>query len=173
MAFSRKSALSAGKTAVVDGATLSNASLGMLAIFSSALGEFRIAAVLVLIALAMDYIDGKLARKMRGESMFGRELDSLADIISFGAAPAAIGVSLTGSLWIAVLAIVFVLCGIVRLAKFNVQSEKNVYFGMPITVNALIFSALVFFNAPAAVWGSAFALSSMIMVSKIKIKKVI
>jgi CDP-diacylglycerol--serine O-phosphatidyltransferase len=112
-------------------------------------GSFWLGAALLPVALLMDILDGRVAR-FRGESSeIGRELDSLADIVSFGVAPAIMGfaVGLRGALDLVCLTI-FVACGISRLARYNVtattlsdESGKVSYFeGMPIPSSLLLAS---------------------------------
>src|SRR5262245_35211737 len=87
--------------------------------------QFFSAAALAPTALVFDWLDGRVARWRHQYSALGRELDSLADIISFGVAPAALGFAagLRGGWdWLAL--IYFVCCGVSRLARFNVTAEK-------------------------------------------------
>jgi len=103
------------------------------------------------IALFFDFLDGRVARWRRASSLLGADLDSLADVISFGVAPAAIGfaVGLRGTLD-AVVLLYFVACGISRLARFNAtadelsdESGKVKYFeGTPIPTSVLIVLTL-------------------------------
>jgi CDP-diacylglycerol---serine O-phosphatidyltransferase len=103
------------------------------------------------IALFFDFADGRVARWRRASSSLGADLDSLADVISFGVAPAVLGfaVGLRGTLDAAVL-LYFVACGISRLARFNAtaadladESGKVKYFeGTPIPTSVLIVMAL-------------------------------
>lgn len=103
------------------------------------------------IALVFDFADGRVARWRHHSSMLGADLDSLADVISFGLAPAALGfaVGLRGALDVAVL-LYFVACGISRLARFNAtadalsdESGKVKYFeGTPIPSSVLIVALL-------------------------------
>jgi CDP-diacylglycerol--serine O-phosphatidyltransferase len=105
------------------------------------------AIVLLPVALAFDYADGKVARYRRRSSTLGADLDSLADVISFGMAPAALGfaVGLRGGLDVIAL-LYFVACGISRLARFNAtadalsdESGKVSHFeGTPIPTSVLI-----------------------------------
>lgn len=105
------------------------------------------AMALLPVALVFDFADGRVARWRRRSSMLGADLDSLADVISFGLAPAALGfaVGLRGALDAAVL-LYFVACGISRLARFNAtadaladESGKVKYFeGTPIPSSVLI-----------------------------------
>src|SRR4029077_20236019 len=116
---------------LADFFTLANAACGMGAVLfsmiymrSGSVDQFFAAAALVPAALIFDTLDGRIARWRRKHSALGRELDSLADIISFGVAPAALGFAagLSGGWdWIALL--YFVCCGVSRLARYNVTAE--------------------------------------------------
>ncbi len=116
---------------LADFLTLGNAACGVLAVFAAmAYVETRTprsllaALVLVPLALVLDVLDGRVARWRRRHSAMGRELDSLADVISFGVAPAAIAYAagMTG-LWDVVVLVYFVACGVSRLARFNVTAD--------------------------------------------------
>ncbi len=110
------------------------------------------ALALPMIALVLDGLDGFVARKTRKSSDMGADLDSLADIVSFGVAPAALAftMGMRGG-WDAVLLIYFVCCGISRLARFNVtidiladeETGKVAYFeGTPIPTSVLLVMLL-------------------------------
>ena len=111
------------------------------------------AALLVPLAIVFDVLDGRVARWRHKASPMGRELDSLADLISFGVAPASIAyaVGLNTPLDQAVL-VYFVLCGLSRLARYNVTAEslsagsdKVAYFeGTPIPTSVLLTAVLAF-----------------------------
>jgi len=114
-------------------------------------GEYETAAPLIGIAYALDALDGRIARMTGTESEFGLQLDSLADVISFGIAPAVLsfawGLSSLGRLgWAA--GFMFVACAAIRLARFNVIStkstDKRYYVGMPSPAAAAIPAATVF-----------------------------
>jgi CDP-diacylglycerol---serine O-phosphatidyltransferase len=117
---------------LADFFTLANAACGVAAVFcamiytgSRSMGHFLAAFGLVLAALLCDVLDGRVARWRQDASVLGRELDSLADVISFGVAPAALGFAAGmrgGWDWAALL--YFVCCGVSRLARFNVTAEK-------------------------------------------------
>ncbi len=157
---------------VADWFTLANALCGagavLAAMASLAEADTRplwIAIALVPIALAFDVLDGRVARWRHEASALGRELDSLADVISFGMAPAAIGYAagLDGALDVAAL-VYFVACGVSRLARYNVTAEamsadtgKVRYFeGTPIPTSVLIVGllaiALATENTGDALW---------------------
>jgi CDP-diacylglycerol--serine O-phosphatidyltransferase len=144
---------------IADLFTLANASSGTIAIFLClnyiAEGQnrfFWIAFVLHFFALLCDVLDGYWARRSRRQSILGADLDSLADIVSFGVAPAVLGFTLgmRGAWDMGVLAF-FVVCGISRLARFNVtavalsdaKTGKVKYFeGTPIPSSVLIVLVL-------------------------------
>ena len=156
------------------------------------------ACALVLVALVFDVFDGRVARWRQKSSLLGRELDSLADVISFGVAPALIayGVGMQG-LWDRVVLGYFVACGVSRLARFNVTAEalsggsdKVKYFeGTPIPTSILLVALLCVAAAVGAIgpdlWGGAlriagytlhplvllYALSGSLMISRIRIPK--
>jgi CDP-diacylglycerol---serine O-phosphatidyltransferase len=139
---------------LADFLTLGNAACGMLAVFAvMAFVERRdvrcllVAAAFIPLALVLDVLDGRVARSRRRHSPLGRELDSLADIISFGVAPAAIAYAAgMAGLWDVVILLYFVACGVSRLARFNVTADqlsagadKVKYFeGTPIPSSVLL-----------------------------------
>jgi CDP-diacylglycerol---serine O-phosphatidyltransferase len=145
---------------VADFITLGNAACGMGAVFcamvfmaTKEMEYFYTAALLVPIAFVFDVLDGKVARARHEHSILGRELDSLADVISFGVAPAALGFAagLAGG-WDWAFLIYFVCCGVSRLARFNVTAEdltgasgKVKYFeGTPIPTSVVLVGVLAF-----------------------------
>jgi CDP-diacylglycerol--serine O-phosphatidyltransferase len=144
---------------LADFFTLANGCCGTAAIFlamahvrQAAAEKVYAAGALVVLALVFDVLDGRIARWRHRASPLGRELDSLADVISFGVAPAclAYAVGMTGL--IDQLALVyFVACGISRLARYNVTAEalsektgKVTYFeGTPIPTSVILVLLLV------------------------------
>jgi CDP-diacylglycerol--serine O-phosphatidyltransferase len=136
--------------------TLANASCGTLSIFAclsyiagDRSPQIWAAFTLPVLALLFDVLDGYVARRApRRKSVFGADLDSLADIVSFGVAPAVLGYTLgLRGLWDVLLLTYFVCCGISRLARFNVTSDaltneatgKVRYFeGTPIPTSILL-----------------------------------
>jgi CDP-diacylglycerol---serine O-phosphatidyltransferase len=143
---------------LADFFTLANAACGVGSIFTSmgylqsgVRGQFIWAAALLPVALIFDILDGRIARWRQKHSPLGRELDSLADVISFGVGPAALAFAagMQTPLDRAVL-IYFVACGVSRLARFNVTaveladgSDKVKYFeGTPIPTSVLLVLVL-------------------------------
>jgi CDP-diacylglycerol--serine O-phosphatidyltransferase len=143
---------------LADFLTLANAGCGVAAIFCATQfggtrewSYFVSAVALAPAALVFDVLDGRVARWRQKQSLLGRELDSLADVISFGVAPAtlAFAVGMTGA-WDWVALIYFVCCGVSRLARFNVTAEqlsrggsKVAYFeGTPIPTSVVLTAVL-------------------------------
>ncbi|MEW5955336.1 MAG: CDP-alcohol phosphatidyltransferase family protein [Candidatus Micrarchaeota archaeon] len=124
-----------------DWLSLANAACGAIGIVLAAAG-FAEAAAYVVFAVLFDYLDGKFARKTRATA-FGKELDSLADAVSFVAAPAFVVVSMAAFNWLALLgAVVYVCCGVLRLAWFNVQKDEKAFYGVPSPAAAAAVIAL-------------------------------
>src|SRR5688572_14100714 len=118
---------------LADWMTLANGAAGTGAIFAfidlavtGRHGALWAGACLLVVALIFDVLDGAVARLLKETSAVGRELDSLADVISFGVAPAVLGyaIGLRDPLDLAILT-VFVICGVSRLARFNVTAESR------------------------------------------------
>lgn len=185
---------------LADFFTLGNAACGMVAVFfamaymgNQALEHFFWAAAMAPAAFVFDVLDGWIARWRRQHSALGRELDSLADVISFGVAPAALGYAAgLRSGWDLVALIYFVCCGVSRLARFNVTAEsltgdagKVAYFeGTPIPTSVLLTGVLTWAAAQGRIgeqilWGGwplgssvlhplalLFVLSGTLMISK-------
>ena len=145
---------------LADVFTLGNAACGVAAVFCAmiyvgdqSLAYFFAAAALAPAAFVFDVLDGRIARSRHTNSALGRELDSLADVISFGVAPAALGFAAGmrgGWDWIALM--YFVCCGVSRLARYNVTAEslsadqgKVAYFeGTPIPTSVVLTGVLAF-----------------------------
>jgi CDP-diacylglycerol--serine O-phosphatidyltransferase len=185
---------------LADAFTLANAACGVAAVLmamryltSRDASDLLVAAAFAPAALFFDVLDGRIARWRHTSSALGRELDSLADVISFGVSPAALAyaIGLSG-LWDAVVLIYFVCCGVSRLARYNVTAEslsggsdKVAYFeGTPIPTSVLLTAVLAFAawqgRIGAGIYGGEwsapggmlhplsllFALSGTLMVSK-------
>lgn len=134
--------------------TLLNLIFGFFAILfasrASSGSSFQYALVFILLAAMADGLDGLVARKMGG-SPLGANLDSLADLVSFGLAPPFLAISafnLPPGVW--PIAMLFLLCGALRLARFNVVSEKGDqhFEGLPIPAAGLALSASVLLGRP-------------------------
>jgi CDP-diacylglycerol---serine O-phosphatidyltransferase len=190
---------------LADWFTLGNAICGIGAIFSmmtflqtNGTQHIYFACALVLAALVFDVLDGRIARWRQKSSAMGRELDSLADVISFGVAPAVIayGCGMQG-MYDRIILVFFVACGVSRLARYNVTAEalsegtgKVKFFeGTPIPTSIVLVAMLAYATAQGAIrdqlWFGMmeiagfklhplvlfFALSGSLMVSRIRIPK--
>lgn len=157
--------------------TITNLIFGFLSISSSFTGDYQNAAIFILIGMMLDSMDGWLARKLGAESAFGKEMDSLADIITFGVAPAILifGTTFASMGMIGMLiAGMFPVFGAIRLARFNIDEESSVkrYFtGVPITAAGGIIALLTLFSfiVPDAALSAVYTLLCVLMVSKLKI----
>jgi len=122
--------------------TMGNLFCGFISIMSSFDGQAIQACWFIILGFFLDGLDGLVARVSRADTQFGIELDSLADLVSFGVAPAMIFYSFKFKdlgKWGWVLAFVFVMCGAFRLARFNVtaqQGQKPFFQGLPIPAAA-------------------------------------
>jgi len=140
------------------------------------------AAAMVLLALVFDFLDGKVARKSRGDDEFGKQLDSLADAVSFGAVPPFLLLSFhslysyspNGGFWVfyplLLGGLFFLGACLIRLALFNVQKEKGVYHGLPSPLAAALAVVFGWLNPYVGII-LLFVLGAA-MLSKFKLKKV-
>jgi CDP-diacylglycerol--serine O-phosphatidyltransferase len=160
--------------------TSSNLLCGYLAIIMTAKEEYLVAGWLIVLATVFDILDGRIARLTSVTSRFGAELDSLADLVSFGVAPAFLVFSryMSENQIVGVIcSSVFVICGALRLARFNVTppSGKDVFEGLPIPAGAGILCTLTIFELqffaffiPDAIIPFVVVITSFLMVSKIE-----
>ncbi len=131
--------------------TLANLFCGFYAIIAVYKGHFTKAVLAIIIALVVDFLDGAVARFAKATSDFGTELDSLADMVSFGIAPGMLAYVFAmqpfGRIgWLA--AFLFAACGALRLARFNIQTkktDKRYFVGLPIPAAAGLVVSSVFF----------------------------
>ncbi|KXK63235.1 CDP-alcohol phosphatidyltransferase [Micromonospora rosaria] len=160
------------KFALVNACTLASLVLGINAIFVAMHGEVRIAALLLIACVAFDGLDGLLARRLGVASPFGAQMDSLADMCSFGlAAPVVVYASLAGEAptpAAAVAAALVAACAAIRLARFNVSPKDGRFFcGVPTTMAAAVLALGVALGLqlPATVQVAGVALLAFTMVS--------
>lgn len=141
--------------------TVGNILLGFYAVVLASRGgdgSFERAVVMILIAAILDALDGRIARMTHTESEFGKEFDSLADVLTFGAAPALMcyfwGLDNYGRIgWLVPL--YYLLCAAIRLARFNVQTkttDSRFFVGMPSPPAAGSVCALIFFSPRPDFW---------------------
>ncbi len=154
---------------------------GYLSIIMTSQGEFLSAGWLILLANLFDILDGRLARLTSVESRFGAELDSLADLVSFGVAPAFLVYTryLEHDRYFGlIISSIFVICGALRLARFNVtpHSRQDVFVGLPIPAGAGILATMTIFELqffsflriPAIIIPFVVAITAFLMVSTVE-----
>lgn len=130
--------------------TVGNLFLGIIAIILAIHQSWQYAAIMVIIGMLLDGLDGRVARMLNTQSEFGKELDSLSDVISFGVAPAVImyvsSFKYAGpEAWL--VTAIFPICGALRLARFNVHPGEPGYFiGLPITAAGGILATMALYN---------------------------
>jgi len=153
--------------------TFLNLLCGVLSIINAYDEKHHLAAALILISSFLDCIDGKIACKLNAISHFGKELDSLSDLVSFGVAPAILAYSahLKDLEFIGLaLTLIYVMCGAFRLARFNVKSHKTHFTGLPIPIAGAIIAAvnLVTNTVPIWMFPVLIVILSALMVSRVK-----
>lgn len=162
------------KSIIPNGLTALNLVFGMFAIIQTIQGSYTLAALLVFAAMLADGSDGRAARFFKVSSDFGKELDSLCDLVSFGVAPALLSYEYSlhefgfaGQ----VVAVFFATCGAMRLARFNVNTStvKGYFMGLPIPAAGCIVATFVMAGVkPSGYWYLFFvAVFGYLMVSTI------
>jgi len=165
------------KAQLANAITLMNLSFGVIAIILIIKGLGHMSLLFIFLAALFDRFDGMVARRYNAESLFGKELDSLCDLVSFGLAPALLiyVTALYDTPWLGIIATVFyVLAGAVRLARFNASEFDGAFYGVPITAAGVVMT-LSFFLIPYL--GPLFFvvlmfIMSLLMISNIRIAKV-
>lgn len=168
--------------------TYLGAAAGLLGVFAAVDGKDKCALLCLLLAGGCDLFDGLVARtrqRTEQEKRFGVQIDSLADLISFGVLPAAIGYRLgMRGAWLALLC-VYALCALIRLAYYNVTADamqagagerRTAYEGLPVTTAALVFPLMAtvqnMANTEAPyLYGGAMLLMSAAFVLRFRVTK--
>lgn len=157
--------------------TLANLLFGFLALIWILDDRFQLAAAMIVLSALMDSMDGKVARRLSVSSDFGKELDSLSDLVSFGVAPAILAYRATFELQLGymglAIAAVFALCGAVRLARFNVLNITTHFVGVPITFAGGFMALLMFLQniIPWFIYPVSMVILAFLMVSTFKVPK--
>lgn len=130
--------------------TLCNLLCGCLAIVFALKGVFYAAFIFILFGALFDFCDGLIARVLSAYSEIGKELDSLSDLVTFGVAPAVMGVEFIiyciGYNWLCYIPLIIPICAALRLAKFNLDNSQSVTFlGLPTPASGILFSAMVLY----------------------------
>ena len=157
--------------------TVINLFAGLVAIMLALVQQWALAVGLIFAAALFDSLDGRVARRLNVTNEFGKQLDSMADLVSFGVAPAIIAYLLdfSGIGWAGcILAAVFPVCGAIRLARFNVSVVRGHFVGLPITVAGPVLAAWAYFAQMMPVTVQALVLLglSVFMVSTVRVPKI-
>lgn len=165
---------------VPNAITFANLLCGVAAIMLVTEGHFALAPAAIFIAGVLDVLDGALARRLRAGDTFGAALDSLADIISFGVAPALLVHESYLRDWRAwppvpwIIAGGYVVCGAWRLARFAVAGKEAYFQGLPITMAGMSAASLLFYrdfwSSPAA--ALIMLVLAVLMVSHLRFPKI-
>jgi CDP-diacylglycerol--serine O-phosphatidyltransferase len=138
------------KSFIANTVTSLNVLCGFLSIVYASDGDYRLASIMIIAAAIFDTLDGITARLLHTSSMFGVELDSLSDVVSFGAAPSFLiykAYAYQFGIWGILLSSCLLIFGALRLARFNTQVEdlntKGDFKGLPIPLSAMTISLLV------------------------------
>jgi len=153
--------------------TIGNLFLGVISLILAFEGQVEYAAIMVLIGMMFDGLDGRVARMLNSQSEFGKELDSLSDVISFGVAPAFI-------MYVAILhdygpagwfvTALFPISGALRLARFNVKPGIPGYFvGLPITAAGGVLATIALYYE---IFHAFFLLATMIFLSYLMVSSI-
>ena len=141
---------------LANGITLGNLACGCLGILDAVQFRFQEAFLFMLAGALLDVVDGALARALRAQSSIGKDLDSLADAITFGVLP---GMMLYGAMhlqvgsWVEYLALAIPLSAAVRLAIFNnATNQKDTFIGLPTPAMAIGIGGLASFATPVSLW---------------------
>ena len=165
--------------------TALNLALGFLSIVSTSMQQYENAIYLILGSAIADLLDGAIARLLNAYSNLGKELDSLADLVSFGVAPSLLAFSLLiksdAPAWLPYIAILFTLSAALRLARFNItSSDSGAFIGLPTPAAALTLLGYIWYGLhsesnilnldikPAFFLSLALLLLAILMISNIK-----
>lgn len=167
------------KSAVPNVFTFANLGCGVMSLMMTFQENFKWAAIFVLLACLADRYDGRVARLLNVSSELGKELDSLADLVSFGVAPSILAFNLYSfsnlGLLGYLLVLLFPIAGAYRLARFNVTQFDGQFFGIPITFAGMFMALYCFITmnylAPQGVTIIILIALSYLMVCKHRFKK--
>lgn len=156
--------------------TAANLIFGVVSLNYTIQGNYYLASIAILFCMILDSLDGRIARMLGVSSEFGKELDSLADVVSFGVAPALLInthiltqfglIGLLAALW-------FAAAGGLRLARFNIQEASGYFVGVPITAagSLLALFNLISGQIPAMGFLLGTVILGLLMVSKFRVPK--
>lgn len=149
--------------------TLTNGTLGFLAIYFILIGNLLLASRIVFLCIFFDSFDGFLARRNNNCAEFGKTLDSLSDIISFGIVPSFIFIGYGNNTLLGILiGAIYVISGLLRLSRFNALNSQE-YFGLPITLGAIFVTLLFLAGISFYLFAMLLLATSILFISNFKI----
>ncbi|MDD7792799.1 CDP-diacylglycerol--serine O-phosphatidyltransferase [Clostridium sp. 'White wine YQ'] len=171
------------KSSIPNLFTFANLAFGLLSIIATYNDNYFLAAIFIIVAGLIDRYDGRIARFLNVSSDLGKELDSLADLVSFGVAPSILTFVLYGFQDLGpygvlgyICVILFPICGAFRLARYNASTFDGVFTGVPITIAGAVVAlfVLVTVNNKTSVFIPVviMIILSYLMISTFKLKKV-
>lgn len=158
-----------------DYITCLNLLSGLFAVYAAIHHHYDEAALLLLAGVFFDSLDGFIARRMKLESKFGAELDSLSDLVTFGVAPMVLVTAYYNTNWLSILAILIPLCGALRLARHNINRHltKGYLIGLPITCSGLAIPLLIVFGFNQKIAAGTIIALSLFYVSTRRVNKLL
>ncbi|AGX45021.1 CDP-diacylglycerol--serine O-phosphatidyltransferase [Clostridium saccharobutylicum] len=170
------------KSCIPNVFTFINLSCGIISILSAMDNNLKAAGIFILLAGLVDRYDGRIARFLNVSSDLGKELDSLADLVSFGVAPSILIYILFNLTYVGpngligyIILLLFPICGAYRLARFNTAAFDGVFTGVPITIVGCFMAIFALFNltpvVPVYITIILMIIGSYLMVSNLKLKK--
>ncbi|CAF2850666.1 unnamed protein product [Rotaria sp. Silwood2] len=153
-----------------NGLTLANLTCGLFSLIMAMNGLYRFASLFIILAAVCDYFDGRVARMFRVTSDIGAQLDSLADVVSFGVAPTILAHSIKPWSFFMIIAFIsFPLAGAWRLARFNVHPTHEYFIGLPIPAAGIVVALLALFSfvSPLIMIGLALLMISPLQMPKL------
>ncbi|CAF0821219.1 unnamed protein product [Adineta steineri] len=149
--------------------TLANLTCGLFSLIMSMNGLYRFSSLFIMLAAVCDFFDGRLARRLRITSDIGAQLDSLADVVSFGVAPTILAHSIKYWSFLMVIAFIsFPLAGAWRLARFNAHPTHEYFIGLPITAAGICVALLALFSFVSPL---IMIILALLMISPLQIPK--
>ncbi|MCA9329655.1 CDP-diacylglycerol--serine O-phosphatidyltransferase [Candidatus Saccharibacteria bacterium] len=148
---------------------------GLLAIYLAIHSHFTASALLLLAGVFFDAIDGFVARRLKLESRFGAELDSLADLVTFGVAPMVLVTAFYNTQWLSLLSILIPVAGALRLARHNINRHltEGYLIGLPITTSGVTIPLLLIFNLNKNMAAATIVGLSIFYVSTRRVNKIL
>lgn len=175
--LSTKEKLFLGYIDLANCVTILSVGLALSSCYFALTGALRTSVTLLILSGICDLFDGAIARKIKRtdiEKTFGAQLDTVADVVSFGVTPAVIVFSIAGAVWYTLAASVFyIICAVIRLAYFNttaVFDKLSHYNGLPVTYMALILPVVLLFKSGIA-GVTALVVVGLLFILNIKIPK--